>query len=263
MNQRWRNRRSTYRVPEEVIPTHEYEIVSMNTEIEIRNLIATHHYLRSLPPSRYRFGLYRHAELVGAAVFSYPTNDRSITNVFGCNALDGVELGRLVLLDDVPGNGESWFVAECLRRLRRVGLAGVLSFSDPVPRKRIDGSIVTPGHVGTVYQALNAIYLGRSTARTLRLLEDGTVLSDRTLQKLRSGEAGTKAIRERLGLAGVDVSKDGLNDALRTLTRPLKHPGNHRYAWPLTRIAERAMPRGLPYPKWLPLWDCDRNRPLV
>lgn len=93
-NQRWRNRRSTYRVPEEVIRTQDYEIVPMHTEVEVRELIATHHYLHSLPPPRCRFGLYRHAELVGAAVFSYPTNDRSITNVFGCGALAGVELGR-------------------------------------------------------------------------------------------------------------------------------------------------------------------------
>lgn len=90
-------------------------------------------------------------------MFSYPTNDRTITSVFGCPAIDGVELGRLLLLDDVPGNGESWFVAECLRRLRKAGLAGVVSFADPAPRFGKDGTVITPGHLGTVYQALNAV----------------------------------------------------------------------------------------------------------
>ena len=49
---------------------------------------------------------------MGTAVFTYPVNDRTITNVFDCPAIEGAELGRLVLLDDVPGNGESWFVAD-------------------------------------------------------------------------------------------------------------------------------------------------------
>ncbi|MCL4499209.1 MAG: hypothetical protein M1335_03070, partial [Chloroflexi bacterium] len=206
MNQRWRNGRASYRVPDEVIQTREYEIVAMATEREVRAFITAHHYLRSLPPSRFRFGLYRHEELVGAAVFTYPVNDRTITNVFGCPAIEGAELGRLVLLDEVPGNGESWFVAECLRRLRRIGLAGVVSFSDPVPRSTAAGEIVTPGHIGTVYQALNAVYLGRSSPRTLRLLGDGTVLSDRTLQKLRAGEPGTRAIRKALAIDSMDFN---------------------------------------------------------
>lgn len=87
MNQRWRNGRDFYRVPDEVIRTSDYEIVTMTTEREIRQLIETHHYLKSLPPSRWRFGLYRHEQLVGAAVFSYPTNNRTITSVFGVRRL--------------------------------------------------------------------------------------------------------------------------------------------------------------------------------
>lgn len=120
----------------------------MATEREVRELIATHHYLRTLPPSRFRFGRYRHDAFVGAAVFTYPVNDRTITNVFRCPAIEGVELGRLILLDDVPGNGESRFVGECLRRIRRTGLAGVVSFSDPVPRSTATGMMVSPGHIG-------------------------------------------------------------------------------------------------------------------
>ncbi len=260
MNQRWRNRRSLYRVPDEVIRTQEYDIAMMPTESEVRDLIATHHYLRTLPPSRFRFALNRRETLVGAAVFTYPTNDRTISSIFGCDAIEGAELGRLILLDEVPGNGESWFVGECLRRLKREGLAGVVSFSDPVPRVASDGTLVTPGHIGTVYQALNATYLGRSAGRTLRLLPDGAALSDRTLQKLRAGEPGTRAIREILGLTGVEFSREQLNALVHEKTRPLKHPGNHRYAWALTRAAMRRMPSALPYPKWLPLWRLNESQ---
>ena len=203
---------------------------------------------------RFRFGLYRHDQLVELRSLPIRSTIGPSRTVSDCPAIEGAELGRLVLLDDVPGNGESWFVAECLRRLRRVGLAGVVSFSDPVPRASLTGVTVTPGHIGTVYQALNAAYLGRSSPRTLRLLADGTILSDRTLQKLRSGEPGTRAIRLSLGISDGDLTREALDEILQTSTRPLKHPGNHRYAWALATAARRALPRSLPYPKWLPLW---------
>ena len=51
-------------------------------------------------------------------------------------------------------------------------------FSDPLPRTRADGTVVMPGHLGTIYQAANAVYTGRGTPRTLTLLPDGTVFSD-------------------------------------------------------------------------------------
>ncbi len=35
------------------------------------------------------------------------------------------ELGRFVLLDSVPANGESFFLGQCFTLLRREGLAGV------------------------------------------------------------------------------------------------------------------------------------------
>src|SRR5262249_3474031 len=125
-----------------------------------RGFVETHHYSASYPAARWRFGLYCHGRLVGAAVFSHPSNDRTLTAVFPGKPTDSVELGRLVLLDEVPGNGESWFVARCFEQLKADGILGVVSFSDPMPRARVDGPVVMPGHVGTVYQALSAAYLG-------------------------------------------------------------------------------------------------------
>jgi hypothetical protein len=37
---------------------------------------------------------------------------------------------------------------------------------------------------------------------------------------------------------------------IATLTRPLRHPGNHRYAWALRRRDRRHLPESLPYPKF-------------
>src|SRR5262249_56211241 len=106
------------------------------------------------------------------------------------DARDGLELGRFVLLNEVPGNGETWFLGRAFRFLRREGFAGVVSFSDPCRRTNQRGEQVFGGHVGWIYQAHNAVYLGRGTPRTLKLLPDGSVLSPRAMQKVRSGERG-------------------------------------------------------------------------
>jgi hypothetical protein len=256
--QRWRNGRERYRPAGETIVTREYEISETQSDHLIREFLAHHHYLRSTPPARFRFCLYHSGQLVGAAVFTHPTNDLSVTKTFGCAAIEGVELSRLVLLDEVPANGESDFVGACLRHLRARGLAGVISFADPVARSTVDGRLVKPGHVGTVYQALNGCLIGRSTARTLRLLPDGSVLADRTIQKLRRGEPGTRAIRQALENLGISLPSGAVGSDLNTVldrcTRSLRHSGNYKYAWGFSRAAAHHMPSPLPYPKLEPLF---------
>jgi len=64
----------------------------------------------------------------------------------------------------------------------------VLSFCDPMPRTSAEGHVVHNGHIGVMYAATSGLYTGRSTARTLRLLPDGSVFSERAIQKIRSGE---------------------------------------------------------------------------
>lgn len=56
MNQRWRNGRDSYRIPDEVIRTSDYEIVTMTTEREVRHLIGMHHY--SEDPSSVEMALW-------------------------------------------------------------------------------------------------------------------------------------------------------------------------------------------------------------
>src|SRR5579859_7435361 len=189
-NQRWREHRDSYRPPDETIRTLEYEVADVD-ELTAKNFVLTHHYSRSYPAARFRFGIFRRGQLLGVAVFSQPCSDRVLTNVFrGVPAAQSVELGRFVLLDEVPGNGETWFLARAFERLRSYGIAGVVSFSDPVPRRESNGTVIFPGHVGTIYQAHNACYLGRATPRTLCILPDGTTLSPRAIQKIRAREQG-------------------------------------------------------------------------
>lgn len=168
------------------------------------------------------------------------------------------ELGRLVLLDEVGANAESWFVARCNESLRRAGIVGYVSFSDPEPRTSLDGRVVMPGHVGTVYQALGGVYLGRSRPDAIRLLPDGTNFPNRTVQKIRKQERGWWPAVERLVAWGASPPVRGedprawLARELPRVTRKVPHGGKHKYAWTLHRRDRRLLPASKPYPKVVP-----------
>lgn len=257
ITQRWRDGRARYRPAGETINPLRYDVAALDDDTTPKAFIIGHHYSGTYPAARARFGLFRGGELVGVAVFSHPCNDAVLTSVFPGRAIDSMELGRFVLLDDVEGNGETWFLARCFEHLRRLDVRGIVSFADPLERTSAAGVRVFPGHIGTIYQAHNGRYLGRGTARTLRLLPDGQVLSARALQKLRAGERGWHYVAEQLARAGAvgdapenhETRSAWLRDALRRCTRTVRHPGNHRYAWPLRRREQ--LPPGLPYPKQL------------
>jgi hypothetical protein len=189
-NQRWQRGRDAYRPPDEPIHTADYDVAELPDDTAAKTFVGEHHYSGSYPAARWRFGLFRRGVLQGVAVFSHPCSDRVLTGVFPGRATDSVELGRFVLLDEVPGNGETWLLGRCFALLRRQGLAGVIAFSDPCRRVNRHGVLVFGGHIGTIYQAHNAVYLGRARPRTLALLPDGRVFSERAQQKVRSAERG-------------------------------------------------------------------------
>jgi hypothetical protein len=261
VNQRWKDRRASYRPAAEPIRTRLYEVASIPGDTQARAFVEQHHYSGSYPAARFRFGLYRGSALQGVAVFSVPMRSEVITKGIGCAFDEGTELGRLVLLDEVPGNGESWFVARCFELLRRDGIAGVVSHSDPTPRETVAGQLVLPGHVGFVYQALNAVYLGRTRRRTLKLLPDGRCLNERAEAKIRAADSRWRSAARPLIDAGAPepthVSSEGLRAWasvwIPRLTRPLPHPGNHRYVWAFHRALRKSLPSALPYPKSIDL----------
>jgi hypothetical protein len=254
-NQRWRWGRDAYRPPDETIRTAEYDVGELPGDALAKAFVLKHHYSGRYPAARWRFGLFRGGVLMGVAVFSHPCNDRVLTAVFPGRPTDSVELGRFVLLDEVPGNGETWFLGRCFALLRREGLAGVVAFSDPGRRLNRLGVTVFGGHVGTIYQAHNGTYLGRGRPRTLTLLPDGSILSDRAQQKVRSADRGVAyAVRQLVRCGAVpptshepDLLRCWLREWRARLCRLVRHRGNHKYAWAVSRRV--GLPRGLPYPK--------------
>jgi hypothetical protein len=254
--QRWRDKRGSYRPAGEVIDTRQYEVAAIDTDNVAKRFVLNHHYSGSYPSARFRFGLYRCDQLVGVAVFGVPMHPRVLTKHLPGEARESVELSRFVLFDEVPGNGETWFLGQCFAALRKAGLVGVVSFSDPTPRRDAVGDQVFSGHIGTIYQGHNAVYVGRGKGRSLRLLPDGTVFSARALSKLRSGDRGWRYAASQLEHWGAQPLAEGddrqawSDTWLDKLTRKLRHPGNHKYVWALAKGARKHLPTSLPYPKF-------------
>jgi len=260
-SQRWRDRKAKYRRPDEQIQARLYEVAEIMDDTTPKTFVVKHHYSASYPAARFRFGLFRGQELAGVAVYSVPMNPKTL-HVFPGDLSLSVELGRLVLLDNVPGNGESWFVARTFELLHQKGMIGVLSHSDPVPRQTWNERVIFPGHIGFCYQALNAAYIGRSTSKNQRLLPDGRILSERVISKIRAKANGKPAnvsqgwqygiaLLRQYGACEPDLGdlKAWLDDCVARLTRPFYHPGNYRYVWILPRRLRKHLPPRLTYPK--------------
>lgn len=253
--QRWRDKRGSYRPAGEPIRTADYEVAEIATDREARAFVERHHYSGSYPAARARYGLHRRGELVGVAVLSHPPSEAALLAALPlpCDRLAKVELGRLVLLDDVPANGESWFAARAFELARATGFEAIVAHSDPEPRRTVDGGIVFPGHLGTIYQATNAVYCGRTPARTWRLLPDGSVLSARALSKLRLKEKGWRYVVELLLAHGAPAPsgdwREWVTLAVEGVSRTYRHRGNHRYIWAIDRRLRRHLPQPQPYPK--------------
>lgn len=253
--QRWRDRRDSYRPAGEPIRTSLYEVAAIPDDTTARAFVERHHYSSSFPAARARFGLYRRGELVGVSVLSQPPSQAALEAALPFGGEGRAELGRLVLLDDVPANGESFFQARCFELARAAGFTAVVSHSDPWPRTNAAGARVFAGHLGIIYQALNATYRGLTPRRTVKLLPDGTVLSARALTKLRLRERGWRYVVELLLRHGAPAPagdwREWCASAIGAVTRTHRHPGNHRYVWALDRRLRRHLPDGLPYPKAL------------
>jgi hypothetical protein len=241
--------------------------VAVIRDADAKAFVESRHYAASYVAAVLRYGLFDLTgpapALVGAAVFSNPSNVLVLTNVFPHLApyRESLELGRFVLDEQVAFNGESWFLGQAFRLAYAAGLRGVVSFSDPVPRHAADGTLIKPGHIGVIYQATNAEYLGRSTPGTTLVLRDGTVFDQRTASKIRGRESGHEYAERRLIDLGARPLRAG-QDPAEWLALALddvgvirqRHPGKHRYGFRVgpkrrDRDAVVIAMRPAPYPK--------------
>jgi hypothetical protein len=265
-SQRWRDRRDSYVPNGSLIRPDEYGVDVIDCMRIAKPFVTANHYSASFPASRLSVGLFRRSgteasRLVGVATFSQPMNNACVPNHTGLeDHRQGAELGRLVLLDEVAGNGETWFLSRAFRALRREkpDVEAVISYADPMIRTDAQGRTIKPGHVGQVYAVMGAAYRGRATSRLETLTPDGQVFSDRDLSKIRRQETGRRYATEELVMRGADrphptqtpVEWLASLHASGFLSKR-RNPGNHAYSFELTnkaRMAGRDLPR-LEYPR--------------
>lgn len=274
--QRWRDGRSVFVDGKQFDPS-DYAVADL-TEADARAFVLDHHYSGSYPADRHRVGLWRggaRRQLVGVAVFSVSMNQAVVPRYTGLRSCQGVELGRLVLLDDIAMPGETWFLSRAFRLLRgaKPEVEAVVSYADPQPRRDAAGVIVKPGHVGRIYAALSGHYHGKSAPRSGWATQSGALVSERALSKIRGGECGRDYAVAQLVAHGAPAPEEGQGGAawVRALEKSgflvrTRQPGKHVYSWGLTRrgragLVGRPMQ---PYPRVLnPAADDVSDAPLL
>lgn len=268
--QRWRERRHSWRhLSEGGFDSRRYDVALIDQETPVKAFVERHHYSRSYPAARLRAGMYEGLELVGVAVFGIPMRAEVLTSAFPRLEpyTEAVELSRFVLLDQVPANAESWFLAQAFKLIAAQDVRGCVAFSDPVPRAAAGGEIVFPGHVGTIYQASNGVFAAyRGTPRTLLLGPDGRVFSARAVQKIRALDRGHEYAERQLVEWGAPPRQPGENPTAwvraaldASGVRRVRHPGNYRYLFRVGRTrGERSRTTialaPAPYPKRGETW---------
>ncbi|MCX4564334.1 hypothetical protein OHA02_50215 [Streptomyces phaeochromogenes] len=268
--QRWRNRRHSWRPRSEggFDPTR-YQLREMPNNLvnAAKAFVLSHHYSGSWPAVRFAYGLVDTAalsagQLVGVLTLGIPTQVAVLTSVFGRLAPyeESLELNRLVLLDEVPANAETWAQARAFRLAAARGVRGIVAHSDPEPRTRLTArgpETIFPGHYGTIYQAKGMDYLGKTRPRRMTMLPDGSVLHDRAMSKVRNSERGRGGVERRLVALGARPRNPGepgrawLEEALHDVgARGVRHGGHHRYAAYIgPRTGQLLTATSYPYPK--------------
>ncbi len=248
-SQRWQDRAEYRRPAGETIVPAEYAVDVIHDRVA-RPFVEQHHYSGSYPAARLAVGLFRSVRLVGAAVFSVPMNEATVPRYTGLEPNAGAMLGRLVLAPEVPANGESWFLARAFRQLRveKPGVRAVISYADPMELRTPEGRVVKRGHWGTIYQASNAAYLGRSRPRNILVSARGQVISERAISKIRGGEQGREYAAAQLLELGAPARAPGeaaeawIKRALAAMgAERRRHVGNFVYAFGLDADAHRAV----------------------
>lgn len=260
-DKRWHEREQRWVAPGDLFDPRALAVDVIPDDTPAARFVCEHHYAGSFPAARFRVGLYGSgAQLVGAAVFSEPMTGAVLRRWTRRDSATACELGRFVLLPEIGFNGESWFLARAFRLLAaEKRIRSVVSFADPVAW-RAAGRVVKAEHWGTIYQASNALYAGRSCARTHLFAPDGRPISPRALSKIRNQERGARYAERMLIDRGAPPRAFGESPVswLRSIARApgferRRHPGNLAYVFGLDAVARTELRQlhrgGQRYPK--------------
>lgn len=189
------------------------------------------HYAHHGGAMAWTYGLYDGPVLVGVVAYNIPTMP-ACSAYFGADKWEWVaHMGRLVCADDAPRNVESHLIAGSLKLLKE---------ARPVVRAVATYAATGVGHIGYVYQATNALYLGTTASSHYYIDRQGR----RRTPKQNQGPNKNGNVKKSLALSwGWTVHDD---------------PPKHRYVYLLGNKTERKEARALlkfpvlPYPKAVP-----------
>jgi hypothetical protein len=150
-------------------------------KIQIEN-----HYLHTKASCIYGFGLFEDETIIGVILYGNPTAPTTL-NICGKDERKNViEITRLWIKDDTPKNTESYFIGNTIKLIDK---DIIIAFADPEFE-----------HFGTVYQASNFIYTGRSGRSGRVIAIKGNNIHNKTLWKQYKT---AKKIREVFGSENV------------------------------------------------------------
>ena len=187
-----------------------------------RYAVQNWHYSHTLPagPSM-RFGIWESGRFLGVVIFGRGAAP-NLGRAQGFALFEVCELTRIALRDHVAPVSQIVPLTVAALRSASPGTRVVFSFADPYR-----------GHRGTIYQAMNWLYLGTSVpVRAFRDRATGELHHNRVV--------GAGYVRQ------FDKWVPGFDPARCEL---IAMPGKHRYALPLDRAARRQLARlQVPYP---------------
>lgn len=162
------------------------------------------------------YGLFEKEKLIGCCMFATPCSENVRASIFGEEYKDNViELHRFHILDVTPRNTESWFIAQCFRRLiqDRPQTWAVISFSD-----------TTEGHEGTIYKATNFYRCGKTGRKTFYIDSNGRLHHPR-----QNGH--NVSLNEALERGWKPIERETKNRYIMILGRTHKDKKIHELMW--------------------------------
>ena len=144
-------------------------VVGPASTADVGEFCRRYHYTNTGGSALWRWGLWHGVTMLGVVAYNLPT--RTVCeSVFGAEHFDKVwHMGRLAMADGAPTNSESRLIGGSLRAIQR---------DHPTVWAVITYAATDVGHIGYVYQATNALYIGVSNYLAYFTDEGGRRRSD-------------------------------------------------------------------------------------
>lgn len=184
------------------------------------------HYSKTMPTSKLvKIGAWENEKFIGAVIFSYGSN-KSIGQAYGLKMQECCELVRVALGKHESHTSQVVAKSIALLKKQSPGLRLILSLADQ-----------TEGHIGTLYQAGNWIYVGYSTGdpRVRKYIDkSGRTLHWRTVGPMLNSRGLTESVESARAFGLI----------------PQEHLPKLKYLYPLDRAMRKQIaPLAKPYPK--------------